>query len=139
MKEIMIKAWAIYRTLTEGTHREKLSVALKTAWTEVKANDEKSGIDKLIDMGASRWTKGGHDRLYLFKVGAEIMGLDCDYYKTGRVNGATLNGEKISNAEANRVISAYANAYIDLKDNILYGVSGRYAEDFSEKIAAYIA
>lgn len=139
MKEIMIKAWAIYRTLTEGTHREKLSAALKAAWAEVKADDEKSGIDKLMDMGANRWTKGGHDRLYLSKIGAEIMGLDCDYYKTGRVNGATLNGEKISNADACRVMSAYANAYIDLKDGTLHGVSGRYAEDFSEKIAAYIA
>lgn len=36
MKKIMKRAWEIYRTLT-GTHKSKISIALKKAWSEVKA------------------------------------------------------------------------------------------------------
>lgn len=36
MKEIMKRAWTIYRTLTTGSRLEKLSVALKQAWKEAK-------------------------------------------------------------------------------------------------------
>lgn len=45
MKEIMTKAWAIYRCLTSGTHSEKLSEALKMAWAQIKRKDaEKNAI-----------------------------------------------------------------------------------------------
>lgn len=139
MKEIMTKAWSIYRTLTEGTHREKLSAAMKLAWAWAREKDSESGLDKLLTMGANRWTKGGHDRLYLSRCGAQIMNLEIECYKTGNISSAVLNGEKISNAEASRIISAYANAYIDLSNGKVYGASGRYASDFEEKVLAIYA
>ena len=48
MKNIMTRAWEIYRTLTNGTHLEKLSAALRTAWAEFK-NAVKSVKDQVID------------------------------------------------------------------------------------------
>ena len=67
MKNIMRRAWEIYRTL-EGDHRAKLSLALKTAWretTSVKTPEEI--IEKLQAQGlkVTRWTKYGHDRIYV--------------------------------------------------------------------------
>lgn len=40
MKEIMNRAWEIYRTL-EGDHLAKLAMALRQAWAERKSSDSK--------------------------------------------------------------------------------------------------
>ena len=62
MMNVMKRAWEIYRTL-EGDRIAKLSQALKEAWAEAKAEkkEEKAVsipamIEKLVEMGASRWT-----------------------------------------------------------------------------------
>ncbi|MCM1225591.1 MAG: hypothetical protein NC548_65230 [Lachnospiraceae bacterium] len=96
-------------------------------------------LNALIEMGANRWTKGGHDRLYLSGCGDKLIGLECDYYKSGNVSCATLNGEKISNAEVFRVRNTYDRAYIDLKDGGICGISreSKYHDSFLEKINAF--
>lgn len=43
MKNIMKRAWEIYKTLT-GKHLEKLSAALKKAWSEFKASSAKKEL-----------------------------------------------------------------------------------------------
>lgn len=68
-------------------------------------------IKVLEKKGFRRWTKGNKDRLY-FNV--EKSGyLDVDYYKTGSVRSAYLNGERISNAEAYRLMAV--KCFINLK------------------------
>lgn len=139
-KAIMTRAWEIYRVLI-GDHVAKLSQALKKAWAEAKSESEVSitfAIAKLIKMGASRWTNYGKDRLYLGKCGAEIIGLELNCYKSGGISSAYLDGEKISNANAGRWISAYADAYIDLKSMTLYRSTSRFTKLFLEKLQAYI-
>jgi hypothetical protein len=37
LSEIMILAWTIYHTLKSGSHREKLSMALKSAWAQYRS------------------------------------------------------------------------------------------------------
>lgn len=72
-------------------------------------------IAKLESKGFNRWTKGNMDRLY---INAQTMGLTVRYHKTGTVAEAYWNGERISNGEARRMMSA--KTYIDLKDGSLH-------------------
>lgn len=66
-------------------------------------------IAKLEELGGNRWTKNGMDRMY-FNV--QDLGMVIDRYKSGNVHRAELDGEKISNAEANRLMAC--KFYIDL-------------------------
>ena len=95
-------------------------------------------INKLISMGATRWTNYGKDRLYLRGAGDKIMGLDVGTYRTGNISGATWNGEKISNRTAYQIREVYADAYLDLNTGGVYGLSNtRYRDDFIEAINKY--
>ena len=60
-------------------------------------------IEKAIEAGARRWTRGEHDRLY---VKPELLGLECEYYKTGNVKRAYWRGNETSNCDANRILAA---------------------------------
>lgn len=73
MRELMMRAWEIYRTLT-GDKAAKLSMALKMAWSEAKASKiatlENVDVDSIevpegTILKANRWTKGDKDRLYI--------------------------------------------------------------------------
>lgn len=66
-------------------------------------------INELIEKGFSRWTKGNYDRLY---INAATLGLDCTYYKTGNISGATFGDHSISNAEARRMKAA--KTFVDI-------------------------
>jgi hypothetical protein len=64
----------------------------------------------------SEWTsRTGQVRRYINNWPA-IVGLDVGYYKTGNIQSASLNGERISNAEAGRLLSA--KVWIDAADEI---------------------
>jgi hypothetical protein len=78
-------------------------------------------IQNLIAKGASRWTKGDHDRLYLNAAANEIVGLEIEYYKSGSISSATLKGESISNNRAGKISDIICSAYIDLTTGKLYG------------------
>ena len=52
------------------------------------------------------WTgRDGKVRRYL-NCAIDLLGLDIERYKTGSVRFATLNGESISNADAQRILDA---------------------------------
>lgn len=89
-------------------------------------------IEKLINAGASRWTKYERDRLYIKRL-ADLIGLSYTKYNTGNISSAELNGETISNSECNRILAALDKAYIDLKTNTVY-IDGR--DDAAEAIIA---
>jgi|LSQX01.1.fsa_nt_gb hypothetical protein len=78
-------------------------------------------IRNLIAKGASRWTKGDHDRLYLNGAAKEIVGLETTHYKSGSISSATLKGESISNNRAGKISDIICSAYIDLTTGKLYG------------------
>ena len=67
-------------------------------------------IKALESKGFHRWTKGDYDRLY---ANAEDFGLYTESYNSGNVRYAELNGVKISNAAAGRILAA--KIYIDVK------------------------
>jgi len=78
-------------------------------------------IQNLIAKGASRWTKGDHDRLYLNAAANETVGLETTHYNSGNIRSATLKGEKISNSRATQILDNIFSAYIDLTTGNLYG------------------
>lgn len=111
-KEIMSKAWEIAREgqkVFGGKVSEYFAESLKMAWAQVKSS---ISIEALEKKGFSRWTKGDMDRLYfsLEKSGA----LELDYYKSGNLRSADLEGERISNAEACRLLAV--KCFIDLNN-----------------------
>ena len=75
-------------------------------------NKEEMFIKALEKKGFNRWTKGDMDRLY-FNI-EKSENLDIDYYKSGNVCSAYLDGERISNAEAYRLMAV--KCFIDLKN-----------------------
>ena len=87
-------------------------------------------IAALEALGFNRWTKGNYDRLY---INAKALGLDCSYYKTGNISGATFNGETISNSQAYRYKAA--KTYIDIKTGEVHSDYPTLAEA-AEKLAA---
>lgn len=72
-------------------------------------------VEKLEAKGFSRWTKNGMDRLY---INATRLGLELEYYNTGNIKYAELNGERISNRKGGE-LKATKN-YIDLVKGIAY-------------------
>lgn len=79
---------------------------------EMLANEK---IEKLIELGAKRWSKAGKDRLYLNDAGLKLAELDIDRYNTGNISSATMAGDKISNSKAGKIIPAVSQGYIDLE------------------------
>ena len=73
----------------------------------MKLSEEK--IIELEEKGFKRWTKGNIDRLY---ISAGQLGLDCEYYHTGNISGATFQDKHVSNCEARRMKAA--KTYIDI-------------------------
>lgn len=72
-------------------------------------------IAALENKGFSRWTKAGMDRLY---IRSTRCGLALDYYKTGNIHYAELNGEHISNSRAYAVKEA--KNWIDVEDGSIH-------------------
>jgi hypothetical protein len=62
--------------------------------------------EQIEAIGGNRWTKAGKDRVYLNdNVWAPIIGLDIQRYKSGNIQYAELNGTKLSNARAARLLA----------------------------------
>ncbi|MTE20226.1 hypothetical protein F0L17_14135 [Streptomyces sp. TRM43335] len=76
-------------------------------------------IETMTAIGGRRWQKNGHDRVYLngFET---VPGLELDHYKSGNISSATLDGEKVSNAEGGRLATAVDKVYFDAADGKVY-------------------
>lgn len=135
-KELMENAWKIAREGQKafgGKVSEYFAEALKMAWAQAKNTID---IEALEKKGFNRWTKGNMDRLY-FNI--EKSGyLDVDYYKTGNVRSAYLNGERISNAEAYRLMSV--KCFINLKheNNLVFQYGSLEAREVVEGVVKKI-
>ena len=102
--------WAVIKTETKAALEEALKVLPGTKVKSAEALQDLKQYGKI-------WIGGSHKRLYL---NAKALGLKCDYYHTGNISRAWVNGEDISNCEARRILNA--GAYIDL-------VSGEVIDD----------
>lgn len=98
--DIMVRAHEIARTL-DGDYTARMALALRQAWLEAR----------LIQAGGRRWTKAGHNRIYLNNL-AELYGLRYGTYNTGKICWAELDGERISNSSARQILSALSSARV---------------------------
>ena len=63
-------------------------------------------IEKLIELGGNEWQKNDYHRVYFNAATiAKLSGYKWDTYNTGNISSASLDGEKISNSEMNRVLN----------------------------------
>lgn len=62
---------------------------------------------KLVEIGCKVWEKGGHKRIYVNGDAAleAVFGLALGRYNSGWISSAFLNGEKISNSQARRLLA----------------------------------
>lgn len=59
-----------------------------------------ASVQKVIDAGANHWVKGDFDRYYI-----DVKDLvDYDFYKSGNVSYASIDGEKISNTKGTQLL-----------------------------------
>lgn len=110
-KEIMVNAWKLAREGQKtfgGKVSEYFAQALKMAWAQAKNAIDVESLEK---KGFSRWSKGNMDRLY-FNI-QKSGHMDVDYYKTGNISYASVDGEEISHRFAGQILSV--KCFIDLK------------------------
>ncbi len=75
---------------------------MATTFTSREHKLSEQQMATLMELG-NVWQKNGHHRIYLNDL-PSLYGLKVSYYGTGNVRSATLDGEKISNAAATRLL-----------------------------------
>lgn len=78
-----------------------------------KINLTEEGTERLIALGANRWSKYGKDRIYLKNIAKEL-GLEFERYNTGNICSAKFKGETISNSKCGRMLGQMEKAFIDI-------------------------
>lgn len=75
--------------------------------------------ETMVAIGGSRWTKNDMDRVYINNW-ARFIGLEVSTYNTGNISSATLDGERISNSEAGRLLGMVEKVYFDVTDGSVH-------------------
>lgn len=119
MKNIMKRAWEIYKTLN-GTHLDKLSVALKKAWAEFKARAKETfeGFAKIAKINNPYsdcsyltfkfWEKGSHKRIYINDYKRRTIGYINAITKEVVINDNQGNTSNEIDTAINGFMSKYA-------------------------------
>lgn len=99
-RSIRCKKWSL-------TYREALSQGAKQAWAAARAERaatpaQGSVEERLIAAGGKVWIAGDKNRIYFNNL-AELLGLECEFYKTGNVSCALLDGKVISNSKGSNL------------------------------------
>lgn len=71
--------------------------------------------EALTKIGGRLWEKGGMRRIY-FNDLEQWMGLTISRYNTGNISGARVNGERISNSQARKMLNSIDKLWFDLAD-----------------------
>jgi len=68
---------------------------------------------KLIVLGGNEWKKGDYHRIYFNSQSLqEFYGLELEYYKTGSISHATLDGERISHSQARKELGNLSDNWV---------------------------
>ena len=75
-------------------------------------------IQEIVKMGAKEWENEKFHRFYFNNL-AELYGLECEFYNTGNVQSAYLDGDLISNSSAKKILMHLAGTKVwyDVKKN----------------------
>ena len=63
-------------------------------------------------IGGKRWVSPSGEVRFYFNDLADLVGLNLTFYGTGNISGAALNGERISNSKAKRLLSSLTGAKV---------------------------
>ncbi|GIH70362.1 hypothetical protein [Sphaerimonospora thailandensis] len=69
-------------------------------------------VDTMTAIGGSEWIRGDKHRVYINNW-AEFAGLEVSRYNTGNISYAEWDGEKISNSQANKILSSIDKVWFD--------------------------
>lgn len=75
--------------------------------------------ETMTAIGGSRWTKAGHDRVYI-NDWAAFAGIEASHYNTGNISSATYQGEEISNSQAYKLLGSIDKVWFDAADGKLH-------------------
>lgn len=75
--------------------------------------------DTMTAIGGNRWTKNGHDRVYLNNW-TDFAGIETSHYNTGNISSATYQGEVISNSQAGKLLGCIDKVWFDSADGKLH-------------------
>lgn len=94
------------------------------------------GIGYLKTIG-NEWKAGDKHRIYINKL-EELYGFDANYYGTGNISSATLDGEQISNSKARKIKTNldFGKLWYDVNAKRFY--SDRLPDSYVEKIVKRI-
>ncbi len=76
--------------------------------------------EKAVALGAKPWSPNSGPVRYYFNDLEQYLGLEVQRYGTGNINHATLNGEKISNNYASKILISLARAKVWLCEGTIY-------------------
>lgn len=87
---------------------------------------------QILAIGGNTWTpsNGGAARIYLNEW-ARLIGLETEHYNTGNISYAALNGEKISNSKAYKILGG-SKVYYNTADGKIYFSGG--ARDYMDEV-----
>jgi hypothetical protein len=85
------------------------------AGNEDVPGDPAISLESLLKIGGKGWQSGDKHRVY-FNDLVKRYGLELNYYGTGNISSASLDGEKISNSKAKKIDSylSFAKLWYDL-------------------------
>src|SRR5690349_1689450 len=98
-------------------------------------------VETLTAIGGSRWTKAGHDRVYI-NAWAALAGLETTRYNTGNISSATYQGEDISNSQAYKLGGCIDKVWFDAADgqlHVRYGCTESRVASREDVFAAVIS
>lgn len=88
-----------------GNYVIAFSLALKSIYRGV-IEMVKTTEQKLIELGASVWEKNSMRRIYInANLFSDVFALRITTYGTGNIRSAVLDGDKISNSKAYKLVS----------------------------------
>ncbi|GHG33228.1 hypothetical protein GCM10018777_56700 [Streptomyces albogriseolus] len=76
-------------------------------------------IETMTAIGGNRWTKAGHDRVYLNNWD-EFAGLEVTRYNTGNISTASYQDQGISNSQAYKILGCIDKVWFDAADGKLH-------------------
>ncbi|GHE31765.1 hypothetical protein GCM10017673_38150 [Streptosporangium violaceochromogenes] len=116
-------------------------IALGAQKAAKKAKTVVFSVETMVAIGGSRWTKAGHNRVYL-NDWASLAGLEVSYYGTGNVSSAAYQGEEISNGQARKLLGSIDKVWFDAATGRLhcrYGYGESRVTSRDELWAAVVA
>ncbi|MFF2100928.1 hypothetical protein [Streptomyces sp. NPDC058202] len=97
-------------------------------------------VETMTAIGGSRWTKAGHDRVYI-NDWAQYLPLEINRYNTGNISWAAWEGDTVANRQAGLLLGSLDKVWFDAADGKLHARYG-YTESriaTREQVWAHVA